>query len=90
MKYDPNNELSELELEKLSNDNFDEFLNYLDQKSEYLKSKTRKLNSYEIKKFASISKAFMNDSLTEDEMIELRKMGKRNEMENNEKFINGK
>ena len=43
VKYDPNNPLSDEELDKLGKENFDEFLSYLDSKSEYLKSFTKPL-----------------------------------------------
>ena len=33
VEFDPNNPLSEKELDKLGEENFDDFLNYLDQKA---------------------------------------------------------
>ena len=38
MIYDPNNPLSEAELEVMGKEDFDKFLDYLDAKTEYLKS----------------------------------------------------
>jgi len=37
VKYDPENELTEQELDSLAKEDFDMFLDYLDQKSEYLR-----------------------------------------------------
>jgi hypothetical protein len=37
VKFDPNNPLSDAELDKLGKEDFDAFLNYLDQKSEFLR-----------------------------------------------------
>ena len=37
MKFDPNNQLSEAELEELGTRDFDAFLNYLDYKSAWLR-----------------------------------------------------
>ena len=52
MKYDPNNPISDEELDKMQKEDFDKFLEYLDSKTTYLKSKTRPLNSHEMKKFS--------------------------------------
>ena len=45
MKYDPENELTEMELDELGKANFDAFLTYLDEKAAYLKQFTRPLES---------------------------------------------
>ena len=45
VKFDPNNELSDEELNKLGEENFDDFLDYLDQKAEHLKQFTKPLSS---------------------------------------------
>ena len=37
MKYDPNNELTDKELDNLGKDDFDGFLEYLDGKAEHMK-----------------------------------------------------
>ena len=39
--YDPSNPISDEELDKIAKEDFDKFLEYLDSKTEYLKSKTR-------------------------------------------------
>jgi len=41
VKFDPNNELNEKELELLGESNFDDFLDYLDQKAKHLKQFTK-------------------------------------------------
>jgi flagellar basal body-associated protein FliL len=48
INYDPNNELSEKELDELAEKDFDLFLNYLDQKSAHLLKDKKKIS--EIKK----------------------------------------
>jgi len=48
INYDPNNELSEKELDELAEKDFDAFLNYLDQKSAHLLKDNKKVA--EIKK----------------------------------------
>ena len=48
--YDPNNELSNEELDKLANKDMNAFLEYLDAKAEYLKQFTKPLGTYHFKK----------------------------------------
>lgn len=49
MIYDPENELTEQELEILGEYDFEELLNYLDQKSNYFATKIRQLTKAEKK-----------------------------------------
>ena len=49
MIYDPNNELTDEQLEKLGNEDFDSMLEYLDGQAEYLKKFTKPLSSYHTK-----------------------------------------
>lgn len=44
MLYNPNNPLSQEELDKLGNEDFDAFLEYLDQKSAYLLKNSKKVS----------------------------------------------
>ena len=53
MKFDPNNQLSEAELEELGNRDFDAFLEYLDQKTEYLKRFSKPLDEYHLVRYAT-------------------------------------
>lgn len=71
--FDPQNELSEDELNKIADANFDEFLNYLDQKAEYLKQFTKPLGQYHTKNFASLSKG---RELTDKELKRAKEIGK--------------
>ena len=57
MKYDPNNPLTDEELDKLGKDDFDGFLEYLDGKTEHLKQFSKPLSSYHTKRFAALDKA---------------------------------
>ena len=79
VKYDPNNELSEKELDEIAENNFDEFLDYLDQKSEYLKQFTKPLSSHHTKHFASMDAAMKGEQLTKSEFESAAKIGKENE-----------
>jgi hypothetical protein len=79
MKYDPKNPLTDEQLDKLGKDDFDSFLEYLDGQSAYLKSKTRPLNSHEMKKFAALSAAQEGRKMTDKEFEYAKKMGKENE-----------
>ena len=41
LKYDPDNPVTDEQLDKIEQYDFDMFLEYLDSKTEYLKTKTR-------------------------------------------------
>lgn len=56
MIYDPENELTEQELEILGEYDFEELLNYLDQKSNYFATKIRQLTQAEKKLINSLPK----------------------------------
>ena len=79
IKYDPNNPLSDEELDKIAKEDFDKFLEYLDSKTEYLKSKTRPLNSHEMKKFAAMAAANEGRTISDEELERAKKIGKENE-----------
>jgi len=78
-KYDPNNPLSDKELDDLAKVDFEGFLEYLDSKTAYLKSKTRPLNTYELKKFASRAAANEGIQIRDKELERAKKIGKENE-----------
>lgn len=79
MLYNPNNPLSQEELDKLGNEDFDAFLEYLDQKSEYLKKFTKPLDSFHLKKFASMDASDKGNALNDDDIKKLNKLGRKNE-----------
>ena len=79
VKFDPNDELTEKELELLGESNFDDFLDYLDQKAKHLKQFTKPLSSYHTKRYASISAATQGKELTKDELKKAGELGKKNE-----------
>jgi len=81
MKYDPNNPLSDEQLDKLGNEDFDSFLEYLDSQSEYLKKFTKPLSSYHTKRFASLGKAARGEKISDEELKVADKIGKKNEQE---------
>jgi hypothetical protein len=70
IKYDPQNELTEAEVEKLS---FEDCLDYLDQKAAYLKNFTRPLGTYQTKHFAAFTKG---EALTTEELKKVKEIGK--------------
>ena len=86
VKFDPNNELSDKELDTLAEKDFDMFLDYLDQKSEYLKQFTKPLSSYHTKRFASIAAATQGKQLTDEELKNAGEIGKENERKAAEKI----
>ena len=79
VNFDPNNELSDKELDTLAEKDFDMFLDYLDQKAEYLKQFTKPLSSYHTKRYASIAAATQGKQLTDDELKKATEIGKKNE-----------
>ena len=54
--YDPNNPLSDEELDKIAEEDFDKFLEYLDSKTAYLNQFTKPLDAYHLKRFAAQAK----------------------------------
>lgn len=76
--FDPNNQLTEDELSKVADENFDDFLNYLDQKSEYLKQFSKPLGQYHTKHFAAYSKG---RDLTDAELKRAKEIGKQGDDE---------
>lgn len=85
-KYDPDNPLSEDELDELGKVDFEGFLEYLDSKTEYLKSKTRPLNSHEMKKFAAMAAANEGRTISDEELERAKKIGKENEQKIRDKW----
>ena len=79
MMYDPENPLTEEELDKLGNEDFDSFLDYLDQKANYLKQFTKPLDTYHLKKFASLDATDKGEMLNDDDITRLNKLGRKNE-----------
>ena len=79
MKYDPNNPLSDLELYKLSEKDFFE---YLDSKTEYLKSKTIPLNRNTAKRYAALEQ---KGNLSDSALKAAREVGKIGEEKAKEK-----
>jgi hypothetical protein len=78
MIYDPNKELTDIELSALDEK---EFFEYLDSKAKHLKQFTRPLGSYETKHFAAWSKG---EALTSEELKKAKEMGAKGDMAYNE------
>jgi hypothetical protein len=78
MIYDPNKELTDIELSALDEK---EFFEYLDSKAKHLKQFTRPLGSYETKHFAAWTKG---DSLTTEELKKAKDIGKEGDIAYNE------
>lgn len=81
MIYDPNNELTDDQLEMLSED---EFFEYLDTKAAHLKTKTRPLGQYHTKMFAALSKG---DEFTMEDLKLAKQIGKEGDDEVTETII---
>tara|TARA_B100001057_G_scaffold344103_1_gene345058 strand:+ start:1583 stop:1858 length:276 start_codon:yes stop_codon:yes gene_type:complete len=79
MIYDPNNPISDEELDKIAEEDFDKFLEYLDAKTAYLKTKVRPLNSHEMKKFAALAAADEGRKISDEELERAKNIGKENE-----------
>lgn len=88
MKYDPNNELTDEQLEKLGEENFDLMLEYLDSQAEYLKQFSKPLSSHHTKRFASMAAANQGKQLTEEEFERTAELGKKNERKAKEQVLN--
>lgn len=80
MKYDPNNELSDEQLKKLSEDDFFE---YLDSKAAYLKEFTIPLDQYHVKRFASVA---MGGNMSTKQLRRAKEIGKKGEWAKAEKI----
>jgi hypothetical protein len=88
MIYDPNNPLTDKELDKIAEEDFDKFLEYLDSKTAYLKQFTKPLSSYHTKRFASLDKATRGEKITDEELKKAEKIGKENEQKAIDKIAN--
>ena len=67
--YDPNNEMSNEELDKLATKDFQAFLEYLDAKAAYLKQFTKPLGTYHAKRFAAATAAQQGRQMTKEEFF---------------------
>jgi hypothetical protein len=81
MIYDHDNPLTDEELDKLGEEDFDKFLEYLDAKAEYLKQFTKPLSSYHTKRFTALSLAQQGKKITEEELKKANDIGRKNELE---------
>ena len=71
--FNPENELTEAQLDELANENFDSFLQYLDEKAAYLKQFTKPLGQYHTKHFIAMTKG---SELTTEELKRAKEIGK--------------
>jgi hypothetical protein len=81
MKYNPKQELTDEQMKQLSED---EFFEYLDSKSAYLKNNTIPLDEYHIKRYTVITKGEISD----DDMKRAKKIGRESEYKRAEKIKN--
>ena len=79
LKYDPNNPLTDKQLDEIAAHDFDKFLEYLDSKTEYLKTKTRPFNTHELKKINYLDAASRGEEITSERWESIKKIGKENE-----------
>ena len=90
MIYDHENPLSEKELELLGEEDFDKFLDYIDQKAEHLKQFTKPLSSYHTKRYASLTSAQQGKTITDEELKKANDIGRKNEQKAIDKIANKK
>ena len=77
--YDPNNPLSDEELDKIAKEDFDKFLEYLDSKTAYLKQ-FQNHYPHHLKRFVSQAKMDAGEgALTTEEIKKLQKQGEEND-----------
>ena len=88
MIFDPQNQLTDEELNKLGKEDFDGFLEYIDGQAAHLKQFTKPLSSYHTKRFASLSSAQQGKSITEEELKKANDIGRKNELEAIDKIKN--
>jgi hypothetical protein len=79
VEYDPNNPLSDKELDELADKDFDMFLEYLDSKTAYLKKFAKPLSSFHTKRFAAMDSALKGTQITSEELKKAEEIGKKNE-----------
>ena len=84
LKYDPNNPLTDKQLDEIAAYDFDKFLEYLDSKTEYLKQFSKPLSSYHTKRFAAISAKMSGNDMTNEEYEYAKKVGRENEQKASE------
>jgi hypothetical protein len=84
VKYDPNNELTDEQMENLPEE---EFFQYLDSKSEYLKQFTKPLGQYHTKRYAAQSAAAQGKRLTTEELKVAKEIGKEGDAINKQRII---
>ena len=84
VKYDPNNELTEEQLENLPEE---EFFQYLDSKSEYLMGFAKPLGEYHTKRFAAATAASQGRGLTSKELKVAKEIGKEGDAINKQRII---
>ena len=79
LKYDTDNPLTDEQLDKIAAYDFDMFLEYLDSKTEYRKTKVRPLNTHELKKINFLDAASRGEEISQKRWEEIKKLGKENE-----------
>lgn len=80
MKYNPKQELTDIQMKELSEDAFFE---YLDSKAAYLKQQVIPLDQYHVKKYASVA---MGGTLSTNELRRAKEIGREGEAVRNEKL----
>ena len=86
MKFDPENQLTDEQLDKLGEEDFDGFLEYLDGKSEYLKKFSKPLSSYHTKRFAVMAAESTGKKIDDETYQSANEIGRKNELEAEERI----
>ena len=86
VEYDPQNPLSDEELDKMAEKDFDMFLEYLDSKTAYLKKFAKPLSSYHTKRFAAMAAKESGRDFSKKDYDSAAEIGKENEKKAAEKI----
>ena len=75
LKYDPNNPLTDKQLDEIAAYDFDMFLEYLDSKTAYLKQYSKPLGKYHCKRFAALDAKMSGKEITTKLIKDAEKIG---------------
>ena len=87
LKYDPNNPLTDKQLDEIAAYDFDKFLEYLDSKTAYLKKFSRPLGKYHCKRYAALDAFSKGEEITSDLIKKAEELGQKGDDEYQQTII---
>ena len=75
LKYDPDNPLTDKQLDEIAAYDFDMFLEYLDSKTAYLKQYSKPLGKYHCKRFVALDAKMSGKEITTKLIKDAEKIG---------------